>query len=128
SRLAVDEDGARTTAALVTAGLRARDVELLSERREERDERRALEVVLHAVDDEFHRSPPRLASALRTRTGSRRCRYHADESRSSCGWASSSTFSAASSGDTPPARACSTERARTAPGPAPLTATRTPSD
>ena len=48
ARLAVDEHRARAAAALLAAGLRARDVELVPEDVQERRERRARDVLLDA--------------------------------------------------------------------------------
>ena len=48
ARLAVDEHGARAAAALLAAGLRARDLELLAQHVQERGERRARDLVLDA--------------------------------------------------------------------------------
>ena len=54
ARLAVDEHGAGAAAALLAAGLRARDVELLAEDAQERRERRARDLVLDPVDGQVH--------------------------------------------------------------------------
>ena len=59
----VDEDGARSTTALLAACLRARDPELLAEHVEERGQRAALDLVLDAVDDEVHPASPSCARA-----------------------------------------------------------------
>src|SRR5439155_11639217 len=56
-RLAADEHRAGPAAALLTAGLRARDPELVAQDVEERPERWARDLALDAVDGEFHRSP-----------------------------------------------------------------------
>src|SRR6185437_13349292 len=48
ARLAVDEDGAGPAAALLAAGLRARDPELLTQDVEQRPERMALDLALDA--------------------------------------------------------------------------------
>ena len=74
ARLAVDEDGAGAAAALLAAGLRARDVELVAEDPQERRERRARDLVLDPVDGEVHDSSSR-SSASRTRTGRTERRY-----------------------------------------------------
>src|SRR5260221_6933417 len=49
-RLAVDENGARAAAALLAAGLRARDLELLAQDVQQWRERRTRDVVLAPVD------------------------------------------------------------------------------
>src|SRR5581483_11106501 len=61
ARLAGDEHRAGAAAALLAAGLRARDPELLAQDVEQRREPGALDLVLDAVDGESHLSLPTTA-------------------------------------------------------------------
>ena len=110
-RLAVDEHGAGAAAALLAAGLRRRDVELLAQDAQERGEGVGADLLFDAVDYEVHRHPPlqpSCPSARCTSSGSICSRYQADASASVGRSSPSAACAAASAAEAPPASADST--------------------